>query len=477
MVSQQLDAGFKMEVDDRWSEIVTVHVLIQAVRTGDATFVEWVIDANDATKHAAVKYSDALWAAVQTTTVWSERRSVGSILRVFTDESRVSLSVAVAAGDIQMVRTKLHSTDITSQQLLLAAEQCIGGGVWRDLLETFAQTMTVDGSSHAMPDCWLSYLTQPSTSAAETVDVSSLLTHVTRVTRCFCRHSRDLRYVGSRQFFTLLSSRNACTTPGVYLIIGDGTSLITIIDDMFLQGCTGLTALDLTPLAHLTSVGDGFLRGCSGLTALDLTPVAHLTRLGDYFLDGCSGVTVLDLTPLAHLTCVGNWFLDGCTGLTALNLEPLAHLTSVGTWFLHGCSGLMLLDLAPLAHLTGVAHGFLRDCSGVTVLDLTPLAHLTCVPNGFLRGCWGLTALDLTPLAHLTSVGNWFLDGCTGLTALNLETLAHLTSVGDGFLRGCTALDLEPLAQLTSVSDGFLASCTGLAATRVTILSTRSVGE
>ena len=30
----------------------------------------------------------------------------------------------------------------------------------------------------------------------------------------------------------------------------------------------------LTPLTHLTNVGYAFLLGCSGLTALDLTPLA-----------------------------------------------------------------------------------------------------------------------------------------------------------------------------------------------------------
>ena len=31
-----------------------------------------------------------------------------------------------------------------------------------------------------------------------------------------------------------------------------------------------MTALGLTPLAHLTEVGAGFLYGCGGLTAMDL---------------------------------------------------------------------------------------------------------------------------------------------------------------------------------------------------------------
>ena len=39
------------------------------------------------------------------------------------------------------------------------------------------------------------------------------------------------------------------------------------------EGCAALTALDLSPLAGLTSLGVGFLLGCGALTALDLSPL------------------------------------------------------------------------------------------------------------------------------------------------------------------------------------------------------------
>ena len=88
------------------------------------------------------------------------------------------------------------------------------------------------------------------------------------------------------------------------------------VGNWFLSGCSGLTALGLTPITDLTSIGYGFLFGCSGLTALDLTPFARFTTMSSSFLSGCKRLTALDLTPLERLTSVGHSFLAGCYRLT-----------------------------------------------------------------------------------------------------------------------------------------------------------------
>ena len=58
-------------------------------------------------------------------------------------------------------------------------------------------------------------------------------------------------------------------------------------------------------------VGDGFLSHRSNVTAMDLTPLAHLTKVDSSCLGSCTGLTALDLTPLAQLTSVGDGFLSG----------------------------------------------------------------------------------------------------------------------------------------------------------------------
>ena len=79
-----------------------------------------------------------------------------------------------------------------------------------------------------------------------------------------------------------------------------------------------------------------------------MTPAnAPVVEAGDAELT--SGMKALDLTPLSHLTSVGTWFLYRCAGLTALDLGPLAQLTSVGDGFLLDCASLTALDLTPLA--------------------------------------------------------------------------------------------------------------------------------
>ena len=160
------------------------------------------------------------------------------------------------------------------------------------------------------------------------------------------------------------------------------------------------------------------------------------------------GLTALDLTSLAHLTCMGNWFLCGCAGLTALDLTPLTHFTNVGDSFLGGCSGLTALDVAPLTHLTSVGNGFLYGCAGVTALDLTPgsgwlyyfLPDSPHAPHehGRLFPWWLLGVDGIGPdFAHpqLISAGSRFFGG----SARDGGRTEHLTDrLLDHIIRGTT---------------------------------------
>ena len=70
--------------------------------------------------------------------------------------------------------------------------------------------------------------------------------------------------------------------------------------------------------ANITRTPAKFLEGCTGLTALDLSPLSQVTEVQWCFLRGCTGLTTLDLSPLSQVTEVQWGFLEGCTGLTAL---------------------------------------------------------------------------------------------------------------------------------------------------------------
>jgi hypothetical protein len=142
-----------------------------------------------------------------------------------------------------------------------------------------------------------------------------------------------------------------------------------------LQGCSGLTTLDLSPLSRVTEVQESFLEGCSGLTKLDLSPLSQVTEVRWAFLQGCSGLTTLDLSPLSRVTVVQESFLQGCSGLTTLDLSPLSQVTEVQGSFLQGCSGLTSLDLSPLSQVTEVQESFLWDCPRIRVVENAPTCH------------------------------------------------------------------------------------------------------
>ena len=112
--------------------------------------------------------------------------------------------------------------------------------------------------------------------------------------------------------------------------------------------------------------------------------------VNQHFLNGCTGLTTIDLSPLLQVTVVQDSFLEGCTGLSTLDLSPLLRVTEVQGFFLKGCTGLSTLDLSPLSHLKEVSYGFLKECTGLTTLDLSPLSQVKEVEWGFLDGCTGV---------------------------------------------------------------------------------------
>ncbi len=145
---------------------------------------------------------------------------------------------------------------------------------------------------------------------------------------------------------------------------------------------------------NLTTIGSQFLSQCTGLRALDLSPLSKVKTVGDSFLSWCHSLTVVDLTPLSTVTTVGGHFLSGCTYLTAVDLTPLSNLTTVAYGFLFGCSGLTAVDLAPLADVTTVGKNFLSYCTGLRALDLSPLVNITATDDYFLYGYIGDTPID-----------------------------------------------------------------------------------
>ena len=109
------------------------------------------------------------------------------------------------------------------------------------------------------------------------------------------------------------------------LITGPTMRPVRRLSEKFLQGWTGLIAVDLTNLSNVTKLGGYFLCGCSGLQSLDLSPLSNVTNLGGLFLNGCSGLQSLDVSPLSNVTNLGGNLVcfSGCIGLREVVAPPV----------------------------------------------------------------------------------------------------------------------------------------------------------
>ena len=258
------------------------------------------------------------------------------------------------------------------------------------------------------------------------------------------------------------------------------------------NGCSGLTSIDLTPLAgwiKVTSASD-LLSSCSKLTSVDLTPLAGWVNVtnASSLLSGCHGLTSVDLTPLAGWVNMKNaiYLLYSCTKLTSVDLTPLAGWVNMtnANGLLYNCYSLTSVDLTPLAGWAKVidAGSLLSSCSNLTSVDLTPLAGWTNVTNAssLLSSCSNLTSVDLTPLAGWIKVtsATSLLSSCSKLTSVDLTPLAGWIKVtsASSLLQSCsglTSVDLTPLAGWVNVTNAssLLQSCSGLTSVDLTPLA------
>ncbi|CAO4839991.1 MAG: hypothetical protein CNLJKLNK_00987 [Holosporales bacterium] len=210
-----------------------------------------------------------------------------------------------------------------------------------------------------------------------------------------------------------------------------------------------------------STIGDNCLAKLTQMRKLRID-APNVSSIYDDFLNGCTGLTTLDLSPLVKVRSVGNQFLFGCKELTKLDLSPLFRLESIPDNFLYGCSGLKTLDLHPLSKLKAVRSGFLSECRGLTTLDLSPLSNVIRIHNEFLKGCKGLTTLDLSPLSQVQTIGQMFLADCVCLTTLNNINFSKVTSIGHFFLFRCgelTKFDLSSLKKGVRLASDFLSWC------------------
>ena len=164
----------------------------------------------------------------------------------------------------------------------------------------------------------------------------------------------------------------------------------------FLSGCPNLERVALSAMRAIDVLPECFLNGCSSLKVVDLSPFANLKEVEVYFLKDCVNLTSIDLTPLRAVEELPEGFLCGCSSLTEVDLSPLVNLREIGGYFLIGCSSIESIDLAPLRAVEVLGYGFLGGCSSLEVVDLSPLVHVVGESvEGCLEGCTSLKTIRL----------------------------------------------------------------------------------
>ena len=148
--------------------------------------------------------------------------------------------------------------------------------------------------------------------------------------------------------------------------------------------------IDFAPLRAVEVLPDHFLNDCSSLEKLDLSPLVNLREVGHYFLRGCISMKSIDLTPLRAVEVLAKGFLRGCSLLEEVDLSPLVNVRVVGSYFLSGCTGLKYIDLSSLRAIEALPWGLrlpdesemcLQDCPNLKAIRLAPRQPASLLPS------------------------------------------------------------------------------------------------
>ena len=207
--------------------------------------------------------------------------------------------------------------------------------------------------------------------------------------------------------------------------------------------CMNLTQVDLSNKVNLKTIGhcafqnsaiqNIILNGCTGLEGLE-----------DNAFGDCTGLTGIDLSNCTSLTSIGEFAFRDCSGLTSITLP--SSLTSIGGQAFYGCNSLETLEYkGTIEQWLSIDFGifWMQDPSHTFIVNGEELTNLV-VPEGVTSigesaffGCSGLTGELVIP-EGVTSIGGSAFGRCGGLTSINFSNCTSLTSIGMLAFAGCT---------------------------------------
>ena len=216
---------------------------------------------------------------------------------------------------------------------------------------------------------------------------------------------------------------------------------------------TGLTAVDLSGLASLTTVGNEAFSGCASLRSF--IPADSIATVGSRAFKDC---TLLDtFTFSSAWTTISEATFQNCVNFTVTTLPDTIKV--IGDNAFYGCTALKLAALPADAYTIGV--GAFEGCTGL-VLSALPDGTTGNMTTISARAFYGCSKLPLTALPQtVTSVGDYAFEGCSELALTALPTAC--ASVGKGAFYNCSKLAIEAIPSANTVVNEYaFAGCTSI---------------
>lgn len=223
---------------------------------------------------------------------------------------------------------------------------------------------------------------------------------------------------------------------------------MTTIGEEAFSACSALTEIAIP--AKVTTIGAGAFEECaalksvtfgagitdiessafteSGITSLDLTPIAGPVSFGTNVFASCPDLTEVKLP--AKVDYVGSGLLQNCKALTALTIPDTWE--EIPTKLCYGCSALNTLDMG--TGVESIRNGAFFECS---LGQLTWSPAITSIDWNVLYGCTGIT--DLVLPAGLKTVDDYTFSSLPELRTVHIG--ADAESFGTECFSTCPKLE------------------------------------
>ena len=212
----------------------------------------------------------------------------------------------------------------------------------------------------------------------------------------------------------------------------DDINAATIIEKINTQAGTEydrnhIIELDLRGCANLKSIGNlgdkygsGAFQGCSQLTKVTLPE--SLESIGDYAFYSCDGLTSINLSGCANLTTIGDNAFYNCSTLKEIILPE--KLTTIKAGAFQSCSNLTSINLEDTEVKT-IGNNAFSDCSSLKTVTLP--SSVGTIGSSAFHICTSLTSINLGDTG-IEAIEDQTFSLCTSLKTVILP--ATLKSIG-----------------------------------------------